>query len=107
MVEEVGRGAEGSVWRGRWHHIDVAVKEMHPKSTSFSRLAELAKDMQSGNEGMTCVELRIHVFATHGMAWLDWLRCLSRFMCSHRAEFVYYVASTCVCVCVCVWYDMR
>lgn len=50
MVEEVGRGAEGSVWRGRWHHIDVAVKEMHPKSTSFSRLAELAKDMQSGND---------------------------------------------------------
>lgn len=28
MIEEIGRGAEGSVWRGRWHHIDVAVKEV-------------------------------------------------------------------------------
>lgn len=39
MIEEIGRGAEGSVWRGRWQHIDVAVKEMHPRSLSFNRLA--------------------------------------------------------------------
>ena len=38
-------GAEGSVFRGRWHHIDVAVKEMHPQSSSFSRLASIAQDL--------------------------------------------------------------
>eukprot|EP00798_Chlamydomonas_sp_ICE-L_P010698 gene10698-12394_t len=39
LIDEIGRGAEGSVWRGRWHHIDVAIKEMHPRTTSFNKLA--------------------------------------------------------------------
>ena len=33
-------GAEGTVWRAKWHHTDVAVKEMHPQtSSSMTRLA--------------------------------------------------------------------
>uniref|UniRef100_A0A7R9VE76 Protein kinase domain-containing protein n=1 Tax=Chlamydomonas euryale TaxID=1486919 RepID=A0A7R9VE76_9CHLO len=45
MIEEIGCGAEGSVFRGRWHHIDVACKEMHPASYSFDRLTSIANDI--------------------------------------------------------------
>ena len=44
-LPSLSTGAEGSVFRGRWHHIDVAVKEMHPQSSSFSRLASIAQDL--------------------------------------------------------------
>ena len=23
LIEEIGNGAEGRVWRGKWHHINV------------------------------------------------------------------------------------
>ncbi|MEW5311348.1 MAG: hypothetical protein WDW38_003069 [Sanguina aurantia] len=38
LIELVGCGSEGSVWRGKWRHIDVAIKEMHHMATSFARL---------------------------------------------------------------------
>ncbi|GFR45345.1 hypothetical protein Agub_g6714 [Astrephomene gubernaculifera] len=47
LIDPVGQGAEGTVWRGRWHHIDVAVKEMHPTSASFGKLVSIAKDLSS------------------------------------------------------------
>ena len=45
-------GAEGSVFRGRWHHIDVAVKEMHPQSSSFTRLASIAQVGGGGRKAL-------------------------------------------------------
>ncbi|GAX81452.1 hypothetical protein CEUSTIGMA_g8881.t1 [Chlamydomonas eustigma] len=45
IIEEIGRGAEGSVFLGRWHHISVAVKEMHPQRSPFTRLQDIAKDI--------------------------------------------------------------
>ncbi|KAG2495761.1 hypothetical protein HYH03_006010 [Edaphochlamys debaryana] len=47
LIDPIGQGAEGTVWRGRWHHIDVAVKEMHPKTASFDKLVSIAKDLSS------------------------------------------------------------
>ncbi|GLI70654.1 hypothetical protein VaNZ11_015590, partial [Volvox africanus] len=46
-VEQIGEGAEGVVYRGRWHHIDVAVKEMHPTSASFGHLASIGKELSA------------------------------------------------------------
>ncbi len=43
LIEAVGEGAEGTVWRGRWQHIDVAVKEIHDKAPGFNRLASIAR----------------------------------------------------------------
>ena len=43
LIDCVGAGAEGTVWRGRWHHIDVAVKEMHTDSASYDKLVSIAK----------------------------------------------------------------
>ncbi|GLC52106.1 hypothetical protein PLESTB_000583400 [Pleodorina starrii] len=44
-IEQIGEGAEGIVYRGRWHHIDVAVKEMHPSSASFNQLESVVQDL--------------------------------------------------------------
>ncbi|GIM07965.1 hypothetical protein Vretimale_12047, partial [Volvox reticuliferus] len=52
-VEQIGEGAEGVVYRGRWHHIDVAVKEMHPSSASFTHLASIGKDLSAHDPAST------------------------------------------------------
>jgi hypothetical protein len=46
----VDTGAEGSVFLGRWHHIAVAVKEMHPQRSPFTRLEDIAKDISLEGE---------------------------------------------------------
>ncbi len=50
-MEEIGVGAEGRVWRGRWHHTSVAVKEMRPQSASFARIASVAWELRGGSGG--------------------------------------------------------
>ena len=35
------------MWRGRWQHIDVAVKEMHTSSSTYDKLVSLAEELNS------------------------------------------------------------
>ncbi|GFR47935.1 hypothetical protein Agub_g9738 [Astrephomene gubernaculifera] len=53
FIQEIGCGAEGRVWRARWQHIDVAVKEMFPKASTLAKLTGAFRDV---NQGRQCNE---------------------------------------------------
>lgn len=51
IIDKIGEGAEGCVWRARFHHADVAVKEMKATTlSSFSRLTSIRKGGSTSNE---------------------------------------------------------
>eukprot|EP00198_Chlamydomonas_reinhardtii_P005376 XP_001694712.1 predicted protein [Chlamydomonas reinhardtii] len=77
LIDCVGAGAEGTVWRGRWHHIDVAVKEMHTDSASYDKLAykTLMKDCWAADPA---ARPAFHKIAERLMALIRWQRTLSQ-----------------------------
>lgn len=48
IIEEVGKGAEGCVWKGRWNQTTVAVKQLLDKE--FLDLADLGSTSEASSE---------------------------------------------------------